>query len=122
MDAAAELVGHVPVVRTIVVRHARAALHVAAVAAIPVADVRADRRAGHCTARGREILPGPAADLVAENAADHCTGDRTGHVRVTAEVLSLDPATLVGRADHRPHVGHARLEEALALPPMPIVA
>jgi hypothetical protein len=100
---AAEVVGHVPVVGSRLVRHRSAALHVlrrdlAGVAPVHVGTHRspaddADRR-GH-------VLAAAAADLVAEDAADHRTDDRARHVRaaaVLAHLLALDPAALLGRA------------------------
>jgi hypothetical protein len=60
-----------------------------------------------------DVLPAPAADLVAENSADDGAGNCSGYIRITAllnDLLAFDPASLLGRADHRPDRGDVRLE------------
>src|SRR5450755_1225478 len=98
-----------------------AATHVAPRSGItnPV-DIGAQCRSAHGTADGRHGIAGAAADLMAEDAAEDAADDGAGHVRVVAlvDLLSLSPAALLGRTDHRAHGSDRRLEHAFvrALP------
>ena len=87
----------------------RAALNILAVHLRPAAttNIGADRRPCYCAASSRYIPAASAADLVAQHAANHCSGDRSryvgGIVTIFDDLLSLDPAALLGRTDHCAH-------------------
>src|SRR5688572_32112851 len=102
MRLPAEHVRHVPVFRPTAAGHRSAALHVLRIRLTPAAfDVRADGRAADRTECRGDVVAATAADLVTEHAAKHAADDRPRHVRamVADDLLALDPAALLGRAD-----------------------
>src|ERR1700694_1850479 len=104
---APEVIRDVPVVRPSSARDGLATLNVAIVYGLPATiHVRPDRGTGDSAASCRDVPTASATDLVAENAADDPADDCARNVGAAAifdDLLALDPATLLGRADDRAH-------------------
>src|SRR5579862_8026730 len=111
---AAEDVAHVPIFGR-AAGGGFAALHVAGFHVAVASGVGANGAAGDGTADGRCVIAAASADLVAENAADQGAGDRAADVRAVTldDLLALDPAALVRRADHGVHGSNRHVEHAL---------
>jgi len=105
MQNAAEMIGDLPIFRARLRLDGRAALNILAVHLRSAAtDVCTDCRPRHSAAGSGDIPAASAADLVSEHAADHCAGNRARYIgRIAAifyDLLALDPAALLGCADH----------------------
>jgi hypothetical protein len=108
MLLAPEVVGDVPEIRPGAAGNAGATLDVLGVD-LPTAAacIRADRGPGDRAASRGYVLTASAADLVSENAADDRADDRSWNVGaagpIVDDLLALDPAPLLGRADNGMH-------------------
>ena len=110
MRNAAEMISDLPIFRTRLCLNGGALLHVLRVhsaAAAAATRIGADCGPRDRAAGGGDVPAPSAADLVAKHSADYCSGNRTRYVgRIAAvfdDLLALDPATLLGRADDRTH-------------------
>ena len=103
-----EVIGDVPVFRSGIAFDIDAALGIPAVNLSSAAThVGPNRRASDSATGSGNIPAASASDLVPENAADDCADDRSRDigsvVSVFNDLLTLDPATLLRRADYRTH-------------------
>jgi hypothetical protein len=138
---AAVVIGHVPELRR-GAGHVLATLHVAGgshggsclVVAIVVANFVPNVGATNSASHGGKVLAGSAAYLMAQNTAEQSTNDRAANTRAAAhgavvpllrrcfrDLLLLDPAALVRRADHGMHGRHRHLIGALIRAAAPVV-
>src|ERR1700682_455170 len=113
MFYATVIVSDIPVIRP-ATRNSRAVLNVLAVAIAASARVGADSRARDRAAGSGNVSASSASDLVTENAADNRAGDRTGDIGVTADTVTLDPATLFRRTDYCAHRSNLRVVKPFA--------
>ena len=105
MQNATKMISDLPIFRTRVRLDGGAALNILAVHLRSAAtDIRADCCPGYCAAGSGHIPAASATDLVPEHAANHGPGNRTRYIgRIAAildDLLALDPAALLRRADH----------------------
>src|SRR5690242_3341327 len=114
-----EFVGHVPIVRTRILRDVLAMLHVLAVAA--ATNVGTDRRPSDGADTGGDVATTATADLVPEDTADDPADDRARYVRTAFDAFALHPAALFGRADDGAHRRDRRLIEGFARVPAILV-
>ena len=108
MHHALEMIGDVPVFWSGIAFDIDAALGILAVNLSSAATHAGPyRRAGDSATGSGNIPAASTTDLVPENAADDCANDRPGDigsvVSVFNDLLTLDPAALLRRADHRTH-------------------
>src|SRR4029450_7534228 len=106
MRNAAERVGHVPVARLRRSRNGRATLYVLGDdLPAPAVDVGPAGRARDGAHSGGDVVAAPATDLVPEHATENAADDGARHVGTAAgaDLLLLDPTTLLGRSDNRAH-------------------
>src|SRR4029079_12822290 len=126
MLLALEHVRHVPIVGPRRARRTFAALHIVGPHLLRTAtDLRAQRTARYGTADCGDVTGASAADLMAENAADDRTGNRSRNIRratILGDLLLLDPASLLGRSNHRTDVGDVCLVQPLVVAPTVVMA
>src|SRR4029450_8318306 len=111
MRNAAELVGHVPVARLRRSRNSSATLHVLRDdLPAPAIDVGTHGRARDGAHSGGDVVAAPATDLGPEHGAENAADDGARHVGTAAgaDLLLLDPTTLLGRSDNRANRGDIR--------------
>jgi len=102
----AEVVGDIPVIGSGVAGHAGATLDVLGNHLPFATDVGTHRGPRDSATDRSEILTATATDLVTENAADYGAGDGPGDICFASllnDLFALDPASLLGRSDHRTH-------------------
>jgi hypothetical protein len=104
MLLAAEIVDDIPVLGPGLAGYAGATLDVLGDYLLPAADIGAHRSARSSATDSGEIIAATTADLVTEYATDYGTGNCAGYVRTPPllhDLFTLDPASLLGRSDHR---------------------
>src|SRR5437773_4598704 len=118
----AEVVGHVPDLGPGAAGHVLASLHVLRVPTAAAATrIGADCGARDCAASGGHIPAASAADLMSQHASDDAADDRTRNIGTAAapvvgNLLALDPAAVLRRADDCAYGSHVRLVESLIRP------
>src|SRR5450631_573437 len=109
-----ERIRHVPVVRCALIGDIRTALNVLTIPVATAACIGTDSPASNDAANSSGVSATAPTDLMPQNTPNNGTGNGSADIGPVVEAIALDPATLLGRTDHRMHPGDGRLIQPLA--------